>query len=232
MLKRVITGLSALLLMTAPLSSAQAALLAKIEADVDGSGQKKTVELTGDKKIPGSNYYSDLWIFVKNAEGKILTVWKADLDGGYHCLLEKMPVNANAKKPADKTVKNDAKTEKVKANGKENTEKRFENLLKLLEEAGQGKTNGTRITGKPHDQILLMAAKGGKNAAVNCRILDFSDHRKARAVFSGADSLGVAVKAEYKPDNQFAVESALPGADGTKKPVRFSHRLFLCLMTD
>jgi hypothetical protein len=67
-----------------------------------------------------------------------------------------------------------------------------------------------------------MAAKGGKNAAVNCRILDFSDNRQVRAVFSGADSLGVAAKAEYKPDNQFTVESALPGADGTQKPVSFS----------
>ena len=73
MLKRVITGLGALLMMIAPLSSAQAALLAKIEADVDGSGQKKTVELTGEKKIPGSNYYSDLWVLVKTAEGKMLT---------------------------------------------------------------------------------------------------------------------------------------------------------------
>ena len=41
MFKRVITGLGALLLLTAPFSSAQAALLARVEADVDGSGQKK-----------------------------------------------------------------------------------------------------------------------------------------------------------------------------------------------
>ena len=222
MLKRVIMGLGALLMMTAPLSSAEAALLAKIEADVDGSGQKRTVELTGEKKMPGSNYYSDLWILVKNAEGQMLTAWKADLDGGYYCLLEKMPVNANMKKSANITGKKDAKAEKSKADGKENTEKRFENLLKSLEEAGQDKKNNTRNTGKPHDQILLMAAKGGKNAAVNCRILDFSDDRQVRAVFSGADSLGVAAKADYKPDNRFTVESSLPGADGTKKTVSFS----------
>ena len=58
MFKRVLTGISAWLLLTAPFSSAEAALLAKVEADVDGSGQKKVVELTGDKRIPGSNYYS------------------------------------------------------------------------------------------------------------------------------------------------------------------------------
>ena len=222
MLKRVITGLGALLLMTAPLSSAQAALLAKIEADVDGSGQKRTVELTGEKKIPGSNYYSDLWILVKNAEGKMLTAWKADLDGGYYCLLEKMPVNSNGKKAAVKTKNKDTKPEKIKADSKENTEQRFDKLLKSLEETGKDKKNDTIITDKPHDQVLLMAAKGGKNAAVGCRILDFSVYKKVRAVFSDADSLGVAAKAEYKPDNQFTVESTLPGADGTKKPVSFS----------
>lgn len=215
MLKRVIMGLGALLMMTAPLSSVEAALLAKIEADVDGSGQKRTVELTGEKKMPGSNYYSDLWILVKNAEGQMLTAWKADLDGGYHCLLEKMPVNAK---------QNGAASEKEKVKGKEGTEKRFEKLLEALkEEAGTGKEKSkSKVSDKPHDQILLMAAKGGKNAAVNCRILDFSDNRQVRAVFSGSDSLGVAAKAEYKPDNQFTVESALPGADGIIKEVSFS----------
>ena len=243
MLKRVITGLGALLMMIAPLSSAQAALLAKIEADVDGSGQKKTVELTGEKKIPGSNYYSDLWILVKNAEGKMLTAWKADLDGGYYCLLEKMPVNAKKEQDKTKVKTKDAKaqsaalgikgnpvkqnettTEKEKVKGKEDTEKRFEKLLEAIkEEAGTGKEKSkNKVSDKPHDQILLMAAKGGKNAAVGCRILDFSDYKQVRAVFSGADSLGVAAKAEYKPDNQFTVESALPGADGTKKTVSFS----------
>ena len=245
MLKRVIMGLGALLLLTAPLSSVEAALLAKIEADVDGRGQKETVELTGEKKMPGSNYYSDLWILVKNAEGKMLTAWKADLDGGYHCLLEKMPVNAkkehnkakvkqkgiNAKAQNDALAKkdsnakqNEAASEKEKIKGKEDAEKRFEKLLEALkEEAGTGKEKGkNKVSDKPHDQVLLMAAKGGKNAVVNCRILDFSDHRQVRAVFSGADSLGVAAKAEYKPDNQFTVESALPGPDGTKKTVSFS----------
>ena len=222
MLKHVITGLGALLLMTAPLSSVQAALLAKIEADVDGSGQKKTVELTGEKKIPGSNYYSDLWILVKNAEGKMLTAWKADLDGGYYCLLEQMPVNVKAKKAVVKTKKNDTKTEKKKADDNKNTEKRFEKLLKSLEETGQDKKNNTKISGKPHDQILLMAAKGGKNAAVGCRVLDFSDYRQVREVFSGADSLGIAAKAEYKPDNRFTVESTLSESDGMNKTISFS----------
>ena len=54
MLKQVITGLSALLLVTVPFSSAHAAVLAKIEADVDGSGVKKVGELNGEKKIRGS----------------------------------------------------------------------------------------------------------------------------------------------------------------------------------
>ena len=223
MLKRVITGLGALLMMIAPLSSAQAALLAKIEADVDGSGQKKTVELTGEKKIPGSNYYSDLWILVKNAEGKMLTAWKADLDGGYYCLLEKMPVSANAGKKDIKEKQKSTKTEKNELNNKKDSDKRFEKILESLkEETGKGTEKVNKVSDKPHDQILLMAAKGGKNAAVGCRILDFSDYKQVRAVFSGADSLGVAAKAEYKPNNQFTVESALPGADGTKKTVSFS----------
>ena len=217
MFKRVVTGIGAFLLMAAPFSSAQAALLAKVEADVDGSGRKKMVELTGEKKMPGSNYYSDLWIMVKNAEGKMLTAWKANLDGGYYCLLEKMPVNAKAEQDNKKAKQKDIKEE---------TEKRFDNLLESLKEATgeitDNKNGKTKISDKPHDQILLMAAKGGRNAAVNCRILDFSDYKQVQEVFSGADSLGVAAKAEYKPDNRFSVESSLPEADGTERTVSFS----------
>ena len=120
MFKRVVTGIGAFLLIAAPFSSVQAALLAKVEADVDGSGQKKMVELTGEKKMPGSNYYSDLWIMVKNAEGKMLTAWKANLDGGYYCLLEKMPVNAKAEQDNKKAKQKDIKEE---------AEKRFDKLL-------------------------------------------------------------------------------------------------------
>ena len=244
MLKHVITGIGAFLLLSAPFSSAQAALLAKVEADVDGSGQKKMVELTGEKKMPGSNYYSDLWIMVKNAEGKMLTAWKADLDGGYYCLLEKMPVNARSEQKVSKAKqkakkikqqdtasgKQDSKAkqsssaaDKKEKSGKEDTEKRFEKLLESLKaETDAGKKNKAKISDKPHDQILLMASKGGKNAAVNCRILDFSDARQVQEVFSGADSLGVAAKAEYKPDNQFIVESSLPDADGSGTVLSFS----------
>ena len=217
MFKRIVTVVGAFLLMAAPFSSAQAALLAKVEADVDGSGRKKMVELTGEKKMPGSNYYSDLWIMVKNAEGKMLTAWKANLDGGYYCLLEKMPVNAKAEQDNKKAKRKEKK---------EDAGKRFDNLLESLKEAtGEitDKKNGkTKISDKPHDQILLMAAKGGRNAAVNCRILDFSDYKQVQEVFSGADSLGVAAKAEYKPDNRFSVESSLPEADGAEKKVSFS----------
>ena len=217
MFKRIVTVVGAFLLMAAPFSSAQAALLAKVEADVDGSGRKKMVELTGEKKMPGSNYYSDLWIMVKNAEGKMLTAWKANLDGGYYCLLEKMPVNAKAEQDNKKAKRKEKK---------EDAGKRFDNLLETLKEAtGEitDKKNGkTKISDKPHDQILLMAAKGGKNAAVNCRILDFSDYKQVQEIFSGADSLGVAAKAEYKPDNRFSVESSLPEADGAEKKVSFS----------
>ena len=247
MLKRVIVGASALLLMSAPFSSAQASLLARVEADVNGSGQKELVELTGDKKMPGSNYYSNLWIMIKNADGKMLTAWKADLDGGYYCLLEKMPVNAKAEQKTGRkkqkdiqakkqaapierigvdTKRNTAASEKKIINGKEDTGKRFEDLLKSLEEIGNSdkekEKTKNKITDKPHDQILLMAAKGGKNAAVGCRILDFSDFKQVREVFSAADSNGVAAKAEYKPDNRFTVESSLPEAGDTNKAVSFS----------
>ena len=236
MLKQIVAGFGALLLMTAPLSSVQAALLAKVEADVDGNGRKELVELTGDKKMPGSNYYSHLWILVKDTDGKMLTAWKADLDGGYYCLLEKMPVNAKAEKKAPekgkkvsgkekKAAVNDkraAKTEKTTANDKNDTEKRFEELLESLkEETGTGKEK-SKISDKPHDRILLMAAKGGKNAAVNWRILDFSERKQVREVFSGADSMGIAAKAEYKPDYLFTVETALPEEGGTGEKKSFS----------
>lgn len=258
MLKHVIMGIGAFLLISAPFSSAQAALLAKVEADVDGSGQKKMVELTGEKKMPGSNYYSDLWIMVKDADGKMLTAWKADLDGGYYCLLEKMPVNAGTGQKTGKIKKKDIKTKPQNATpgkesihaeqndvatetetiyGKEDTAKRFEKLLKSLKEETEevtGKNNKSRFSDKPHDRILLMAAKGGKNAAVNCRILDFSDRKQVREVFSGSDSLGVAAKAAYKPDNRFMVESSLPVGDGTEKAVSFtgSAKNVLCLYND
>ena len=242
MFKRVITGIGALLLLTTPFSSAQAALLAKVEADVDGSGQKKTVELTGDKKMPGSNYYSNLWILVKNADGKMLTAWKADLDGGYYCLLEKMPVNVKAEQKVSKAKRKGfvekqqaaaaekngtAARQNVAVSGKnknEDTEKQFDKLLESLEEIGSADKEKTKnkISDKPHDQILLMAAKGGKNAAVNYRILDFSDFKQVREVFSAADSLGVTVKVEYRPDNRFTVESSLTEADGKQKPVSFA----------
>ena len=219
------TGLSALLLLTVPFSSAQAALLAKIEADVDGSGEKKVIELTGDKKIPGSNYYSDLWVLVRNHDGKMLTAWKSDLDGGYYCLLEKLPVNDK------KEEKTDKRKQKKEIDQKRKTEKYEEELASLLremrEEAGAavdtGKENtAAKITDKPHDQILLMAAKGGKNAAVGSRILDFSDTKQVREVFSGSDALGVAAKAEYKPDFTFIVECSLPNKDGGENTLAFS----------
>jgi hypothetical protein len=248
MLKHMVTGLGVVLLLTAPFASAQAALLAKVEADVDGSGQKKIVELTGDKKMPGSNYYSDLWIIIKNNDGKMLTAWKADLDGGYYCLLEKMPVNGKADQKTAKIKQNNnirerekgaasekkdvnakqntAAPEKEKISDKENVEKRFEKLLESLEEVEtadkEQENHKIKISDKPHDQILLLAAKGGKNAAVGCRIMDFSDLKQARAVFSAADSLGIAATAEYKPDNRFLVESSLPGKEGTENTVSFT----------
>ena len=229
MLKQIVVGLGALLLLAAPVSSAQAALLAKVEADVDGSGRKELVELTGERKIPGSNYYSHLWILVKNEEGNMLTAWKADLDGGYYCLLEKMPVNAKAEKKAPEKgkkvsgkEKKTAETEKKSINDKNDTEKRFEELLESLkEETDTGKEKG-KVSGKPHDRILLMAAKGGKNAAVNWRILDFSDRKQVREVFSGADSMGIAAKAEYKPDYLFTVETMLPEEAGPGEKKSFS----------
>ena len=122
MLKRMVTGLGVVMLLAANFSSAQAALLAKVEADVDGSGQKKIVELTGDKKMPGSNYYSDLWIIIKNNDGKMLTAWKADLDGGYYCLLEKMPVNNNVE-VKQKTGKANQKNIKTKQQAAESKKK-------------------------------------------------------------------------------------------------------------
>ncbi len=122
-----------------------ALLLAKVEADVDGSGQKKVVELTGDKRIPGSNYYSNLWVMVKNAEGKMLTAWKADLDGGYYCLLEKVPVNAKAEqnhtKAKQKEIK--AKQQNAAAAMKDVETNQTAALSEKKEETGkEGRRNG------------------------------------------------------------------------------------------
>lgn len=261
MLKQMITGLSALILMSAPFSSAQAALLAKIEADVDGSGVKKTVELTGDKKMTGSNYYSNLWIVVKDSAGKMTTAWKPDLDGGYYCLLETLPTGKNEKSKAvrvaakagektqqinqkelnaeEKTAKplkegpapdqaelQSATDRKTAGKKKDDTDEQIEALLAELKKATE-KVSGvekekTEITDKPHDQILLMAAKGGKNAAVGCRIVDFSDRKKVREVFSGADALGITAKAEYRPGYTFTVECKLKDANDGEKTVSFS----------
>ena len=224
MLKHVITGLGVCLLLAVPFSSAQAALLAKIEADVDGSGEKKVVELTGDKKIPGSNYYADLWILVRDADGKMETAWKADLDGGYYCLLEKLPVNRKEEKADKKELKKVKKQEKDAAR----YEEELAALLKEMKEDGAASKGNSKvkapakITEKPHDQILLLAAKGGKNAAVGCRILDFSDKRQVMEVFSGADALGIAAKAEYKPDFTFSVACSLPDKDGNDVVTSFS----------
>jgi len=220
MLKQIITGISALLLTAVPFSTARAAVLAKIEADVDGSKEKKIVELTGDKKMPGSNYYSDLWILVKNSEGKMLTAWKADLDGGYYCLLEKMPVNAEKK--AETAKKNQNETKEALSETEE-ADKQFEKLLETLkEETGGESGKKLTISDKPHDQVLLLAAKGGKNGAVNCRILDFSDRKNVQAVFSGSDSLGLAAKAAYEADRMFSVEGALPGQSLSEKGFSFT----------
>ncbi len=228
MLKQIITGLSALLLMTVPFSSVQAALLAKIEADVDGSGEKKAVELTGEKKIPGSNYYSDLWILIRDRDGKMVTAWKADLDGGYYCLLEKLPVSGKEEKEGKAKKKKEAKPDrKTKTeNDAARCEEELTTLLKEIgEENGKGDTKEkepVKITDKPHDQIFLTASQGGKNAAVNCRILDFSDKKQVREVFSGSDALGITAKAGYRPDFTFTVECSLPEGESTERILTFS----------
>lgn len=219
MLKQVITGLSALLLVTVPFSSARAAVLAKIEADVDGSGVKKVVELTGDKKIPGSNYYSDLWIMIRNKEGKMVSAWKSDLEGGYHCLLEKMPVNQ------EETGKV-KKEKKKKISQEEKAEQELKDLIEALKEetdkTGKKEKSEIKISDKPHDQILLLAAKGGKNGAVGCRILDFSGEKKVKEVFSGADALGITAQAKYMPDFRFQVTCELPESGKEPQTLSFS----------
>ena len=98
----------------------------------------------------------------------------------------------------------------------------MEELEKVNTKTAATKKEPVTVTDKPHDQILLMASRGGKNGAVGCRILDFSDRKKVAEIFSGADALGVTAKAEYSPGFVFNVDCSLSDGEKTGKTVSFS----------
>ena len=67
------------------------AVLASLEADIDGNGQEETIELYGDKLNEQSRYYRNLLVLVRGQDGKMQTAYTPDLQGGYGFLLEKIP---------------------------------------------------------------------------------------------------------------------------------------------
>ena len=65
--------------------------LALVQADIDGNGEKETVELYGEKLNEESGYYHNLLVLVRGRDGKMQTAYAPLLQGGYGCLLETMP---------------------------------------------------------------------------------------------------------------------------------------------
>lgn len=221
------------LLLMVPLASADAAVLATVRANVTGDAKQETVELTGEKLIPGSNYYGRLTLLVKNEQGRMLTVWKPDVDGGYYCLLEKItaaregdPVPAGAGSERKKQTKEEndpfsrlGKKDKTADSPAAIPEREIQAetvqvLKKLLKEMkGEQEEVPTAEWQRSHDGILLMVGKGGLHSAVDSRILNFSDVKHVREDFSGADSLGLSATARYLPGYRFAVQCMLPSSD-------------------
>lgn len=91
MLKKALVILGLLLGLQSGLVHAGAVNLATVQADLYGDGVKETVELYGEQLVPGSGYYQQLVLMVKDAEGKLQTAYNPDLRGGYNCLLEVVP---------------------------------------------------------------------------------------------------------------------------------------------
>lgn len=91
MLKKTVAGMMAVLLLGLSSQSFAATTLAEIKADALGDGQQMTVELSGERMTAGSGYYEKLMLMLKNADGKMVTAWKPDMDGGYHGFLQKVP---------------------------------------------------------------------------------------------------------------------------------------------
>lgn len=206
--------------LTVPWAAAEAAVLAAIKADVTGDTGQETVELTGEKRIPGSNYYERLMVVVKNERGHMVTAWKPDIEGGYYCLLEKIPAREEEtpQNPSEKQAKK-AEEHGETAGSEAGTE--HEEAARLLEDilpeiAGQGSKEAA-IMHRPYDTVLLLAGRGGTSAAVESRILDFSDGKKVREAFSGADNLGITASARYLPGREFTVRCILPGTERQAK---------------
>lgn len=210
-LKRYLTVMLGACLLALPLKGVEGAVLAAVQADVDGDGRLENVELQGEKTIPGSNYYGKLLVVVRNEEGKMLTAWHPDLEGGYYCLLEKIPlaVTREGKKTVEKHKEEAAET------SAKNTLPTADELVAIWEDVSrEAKTE--KSVPQSYDRILLTVGKGGDQGDMLCRILDFSRPAKVRAEFSGADNLGIKASAAYLPGRRFSVKYILP-KDGTEQ---------------
>lgn len=284
MWKKLALTMGAAFLLQAPVSGAFAATLASVQADVTGDSAVETVELQGDKMPGDSNYYQHLLVVVRNAGGDLLGVWNPDLNGGYNCLLRRVPSrkameeadrNAEAKDGAarktdgseaapnparqkgetmmstrnetdmetlirerQKAVERsqqslleemqDIMTEEQKAFLKDMMKDRKEfqermdamdkEMVRLNEESQKAvdglfarEQKQSRAKDDGYDRILLLAGRGGSEGAVDGRLLNFTQPKKAVVEFTGVDSLGITADAAYLPDYRYRVAVKIPG---------------------
>ncbi|XOQ53346.1 MAG: hypothetical protein ACFWT7_08240 [Succiniclasticum sp.] len=97
MWKQGMLALGTVLLLQAPFQTAQAQVLATVQADVTGSRALETVELQGDPLTDGNDYYRNLLMVVRNEKGDMLGAWNPDLNGGYDCVLQAVPAGGTGK---------------------------------------------------------------------------------------------------------------------------------------
>lgn len=210
-LKRYLAIMLVACMLALPFKGAEGAVLATVQADVDGDGCLENIELQGEKTIPGSNYYGKLLLVVRNGAGKMLTAWHPDLEGGYYCLLEKIPL---AVTQADKKPVEEYK-EKTPEKSVKHMLPTADELVAIWKEAGR-EVEAENAAPQSYDRILLTVGKGGERGDMLCRILDFSRPANVKEEFSGADNLGIRASAAYLPGRRFSVEYVL-SRDGSEK---------------
>lgn len=81
-----------------------------------------------------------------------------------------------------------------------------------------------RVKKEGPEQLLLSAGQGDWRAPTEYRVLDFSDLKKIREVFSGAQNVGLIVSAAFADASGSALELKL--SDGTINPVELGFEAF------
>lgn len=94
--------------------------------------------------------------------------------------------------------------DKEMARLQEESQKAMDELFVKEQKQMQAKDDG-------YDRILLLAGRGGKDGAVDGRLLNFTQPKKAKVEFTGVDSLGITAEAAYLPDYRYRVTVKIPG---------------------